>query len=794
MKIQLETDNTANTFDNSNLNSNPETKGSDEVKKMLRSGVKAAQAGDRAEARNFLLNVTEADPENEDAWLWLASISEYPEELLIFLNNVLKINPENEKALEWAKATRALLSKTFVERGIKASEDEQKEFAKQCFLQAIVHDDQNELAWLWLASISDVAEEKRSYLQKVLRINPENETALVSLQKSKTKLAKSLLDKANDAAAEGNVESALESLKQSLKQSPDLEEAWILKSHLTTSLSEKLACFEKVLELNPENPIAQAGVASLKSIVGRSAPESVDEKVSEPETTPQVEEEPEAEKAEVANPSEETEPEVESKTADSYLDESGDLLELKPEEPKMPEVDEVETVDEPEVEKVDDVQTESESVESLSPEEESKEFAVHKEEATESPEEEANEETTVSFEEVIAQQETVSFEYSDLKLPGQDEIDETPETEVEETHFEEPSEDNDQPVEMEMKVETETSESDEEEEIPVPPMPQFQDKTESPEFEELQKTFGEDTGALTNLPEKEVEVVKSFANESPVEKSETVAEALPEPVSVKESPKAEKDEATDTAEEDFSECPFCESVNKKEEFVCQSCHAMLTLSDVEMLLAHRGSDQKVLTQAVLKMEAEKGSRQLTVEELTNWGIAEINLRNYRKGFELLQEATRIKPGNVLLNSQVNSLAIRISEIEQQASINDNQPKNKTILVVDDSATVRKLITSKLEKCGHEVICAVDGKDALEKINEVIPDLILLDITMPRMDGYQVCKLIRSNDVTKEVPVVMISGKDGFFDKVRGRMAGTTGYITKPFGPETLMKTVDAYLD
>ena len=84
-------------------------------------------------------------------------------------------------------------------------------------------------------------------------------------------------------------------------------------------------------------------------------------------------------------------------------------------------------------------------------------------------------------------------------------------------------------------------------------------------------------------------------------------------------------------------------------------------------------------------------------------------------------------------------------------------------------------------------------DALERINEVIPDLILLDITMPRMDGYQVCKLIRGNDVTKDVPIVMISGKDGFFDKVRGRMAGTSGYITKPFGPETLMKTVDAYL-
>jgi twitching motility two-component system response regulator PilG len=75
----------------------------------------------------------------------------------------------------------------------------------------------------------------------------------------------------------------------------------------------------------------------------------------------------------------------------------------------------------------------------------------------------------------------------------------------------------------------------------------------------------------------------------------------------------------------------------------------------------------------------------------------------------------------------------------------------------------------------------------------MPDLVLLDITMPKMDGYEVCRQIRSNPESKDIPVVMISGKDGFFDKVRGRMAGTTAYITKPFGPETLMKALETYL-
>ncbi|MDQ3253010.1 MAG: response regulator [Acidobacteriota bacterium] len=114
------------------------------------------------------------------------------------------------------------------------------------------------------------------------------------------------------------------------------------------------------------------------------------------------------------------------------------------------------------------------------------------------------------------------------------------------------------------------------------------------------------------------------------------------------------------------------------------------------------------------------------------------------------------------------------------------------MVVDDSPTVRKLVTLKLEGQGHQVIAATDGIDALAKLNESIPDLILSDITMPRMDGYQLCKLIKSNPTTKHIPVVMLSGKDGFFDKMRGRVAGSTAHMTKPFEPDELIKTVAKY--
>ncbi|MBA3713741.1 MAG: response regulator [Pyrinomonadaceae bacterium] len=114
------------------------------------------------------------------------------------------------------------------------------------------------------------------------------------------------------------------------------------------------------------------------------------------------------------------------------------------------------------------------------------------------------------------------------------------------------------------------------------------------------------------------------------------------------------------------------------------------------------------------------------------------------------------------------------------------------MIVDDSPTVRKLVTIKLEKHGHRVVAASDGMEALTKLQEEVPDLVLLDINMPRLDGYQLCKLIKSNEATKHVPVVMLSGKDGFFDKMRGRVAGSTAYMTKPFDPETLIHTVNEY--
>jgi twitching motility two-component system response regulator PilG len=240
-------------------------------------------------------------------------------------------------------------------------------------------------------------------------------------------------------------------------------------------------------------------------------------------------------------------------------------------------------------------------------------------------------------------------------------------------------------------------------------------------------------------------------------------------------------------------CPFCGENNDPQVISCVSCMAVLTLSDLELLLANQSSDKLILRRAVEQMERQRMARSLDSDELVTLGLGHLNLRNLQMGYSCLLEASKLSPNNVVLTAQVNSLLIRLEEIKKQEEAHLKMPKGKSILVVDDSPTVRKLIAGKLEKCGHAVVCANDGVEALERLENFVPDLILLDITMPRLDGYQVCKQIRSNNSTKDVTVVMISGKDGFFDKVRGRMAGTTGYITKPFGPETLMKAVEMYL-
>ena len=115
-----------------------------------------------------------------------------------------------------------------------------------------------------------------------------------------------------------------------------------------------------------------------------------------------------------------------------------------------------------------------------------------------------------------------------------------------------------------------------------------------------------------------------------------------------------------------------------------------------------------------------------------------------------------------------------------------------VLVIDDSNTIRRSAEIFLKQGGYSVLLAEDGFDALAKVNDHDPELIFCDILMPRLDGYQTCAIIKRNPRFARVPVIMLSSKDGLFDKARGRMVGSEDYLTKPFTKEQLLRAVEQH--
>ena len=115
-----------------------------------------------------------------------------------------------------------------------------------------------------------------------------------------------------------------------------------------------------------------------------------------------------------------------------------------------------------------------------------------------------------------------------------------------------------------------------------------------------------------------------------------------------------------------------------------------------------------------------------------------------------------------------------------------------VLVIDDSNTIRRSAEIFLKQAGHEVVLAEDGFDALAKLSDYLPDVVFCDILMPRLDGYQTCAIIKRNPQFSGVPVIMLSSKDGLFDKARGRMVGSQDYLTKPFTKDQLLQAVQQH--
>jgi twitching motility two-component system response regulator PilG len=627
----------------------------------LNMGIRHAQNGDRVNARVALLRAAELDDRNVNSWLWLASISEYPEELMVFLDKVLAIDPFNERAVQWMSATKALLSKTFLQRGSDAAEAGQRTYAEDCFRKALEYDRKCIEAWLWCARLSSSDSDRIAYFERSLEIDPNNEEARSGLETIRSEKEKTAFAAIKRSVLEGGEQQVLESLSEFNDKYPSNVEAWMLRSHLAVKPVDKLNALERVLELDPDNEAAKVSHHSLSSMFAplQDEPLAV-ESTQEPEK--------QYEEVKVLKVENEDENDFEAPIAPP-----SEALVFEPIEPDF-EIPDTIFVGADESAEIRD------SVEGAELDDWNRD--------------------TESYDVVIGPEDIKVSEVNDAKMVEA---------------FEAP---------------------------PAIPMPAETPVADNP---------AERTGFETTV----------------------------------EKPKS-KNKKTQI-------CAFCHAANDDIAFSCSSCRAVLSLSDLELLLANNNADKHVIRKAVDKMEAERNIQPFDQPQLTVLGIGHLNLRNLQFGYDRLQEASKLDPDNIVLAGQVNALLIRIDEIRRQEEAHAALVKGKTILVVDDSATVRKLIAGKLEKSGHTVHCSSDGEDALEQIKTTVPDLVLLDIAMPGMDGYQVCRQIRGWVATANVPVVMISGKDGFFDKMRGKMAGAVGHITKPFGPETLMKAVEFYL-
>jgi CheY-like chemotaxis protein len=242
------------------------------------------------------------------------------------------------------------------------------------------------------------------------------------------------------------------------------------------------------------------------------------------------------------------------------------------------------------------------------------------------------------------------------------------------------------------------------------------------------------------------------------------------------------------------ECPICQEEDTRRGNVCSACGANLNLLQLDAFWKRPPVEDRHLRQAFARYKTELADDP-DFQAHYNMGLVYLNARRHADALRYFQACLVLRPQELALRAQVEAFKSRGLPKEGPVPVTPaavGQGEQPCVLVVDDSPTIRKLVSLTLGKFGYVVLEAADGQRGLELAKEREPDLILLDINMPGMDGYQVCKAVKADQTTSKIPVIMLSGKDGFFDKVWGKMAGSTRYITKPFQPDVLVQVVDKY--
>ena len=236
-------------------------------------------------------------------------------------------------------------------------------------------------------------------------------------------------------------------------------------------------------------------------------------------------------------------------------------------------------------------------------------------------------------------------------------------------------------------------------------------------------------------------------------------------------------------------CPVCQRPAGVLDARCRACRNLVDFRDPSRFWDESSGDPTSLHSAESRYEAaaRRGSDAAASYRLA---LVYANLRRFEEARERLREASSLAPNHAILRQSLDALSAQLAKAETPPG----RTPRKKIMVVDDSPTVRKLIAVTLERAGYHVVEAGDGSAAVGLVQDsVFPDLVFLDITMPEMDGYKVCKFMRGTAEMRDTPIVMLSGNDGFFSKVRGKLAGSTQYMTKPFKPDELTAAALKYI-
>ena len=252
-------------------------------------------------------------------------------------------------------------------------------------------------------------------------------------------------------------------------------------------------------------------------------------------------------------------------------------------------------------------------------------------------------------------------------------------------------------------------------------------------------------------------------------------------------------------------CPFCWSAAQDTAVECLYCRSHFFIH-MHFFSRPKSAKGSVLKKAIARYTQVIG-REKNIQAHYYLAMAHLNLEHWEEGLDQLNETVKMSPENKTLADQQRALLGHIAGLETGsipegvARLGGSHPfwsslvdaKKNKVLVVDDSAVSRKVASLALERNGYEIFQAKNGLEALTSMNTEKPDLVLLDVIMPGMDGYETLSILKKSQELKHIPVIMLTSRDKLFDKIKGKMSGSDEYLTKPFDPDDLVAKVGKYL-